>query len=136
MLIQSLILEFSEKKSCLLIEIELRRLHRRFDHFSARCLYKILKRFDHEIESRAIKHLIKFCYHCQMQLKFFDRFTFSIKNENIQFNYSIMINILWIKHKLDNKSVLHIKNETIRFQTNKWLKDISTRHVWNQLRVS
>ncbi len=27
-------------------------------------------------------------------------------------------------------------NETIRFQTNRWLKDISARHVWNQLRIS
>ncbi len=136
MLIQSLILEFIEKNSCLLIEIELRRLHRRFDHSSARRLYEILERFDHEIESRAIKHLIKFCHHCQMHEKFSDRFIFSIRNENIQFNYSIVIDILYMKHKSYNKPVLHIMNETIRFQTNKWLKDISTRHVWNQLRVS
>ncbi len=137
MLIQFLILEFIEKNSCLLIEIELRRLHRRFEHFSARRLYEILERFDHDddVESRAIKHLIKFCHHCQMHEKSFDRFIFSIKNEDIQFNYSIMINILYMKHKSDNKSVLHIMNETIRFQANRWLKDISTRHVWNQLRT-
>jgi hypothetical protein len=118
MLIQSLILEFIEKNSCLLIEIELRRLHRRFDHFSARRLYEILERFDHDddVELRVIKHLIKFCHHCQMHGKSFDRFIFSIRNEDIQFNYSIVIDILYMKHKSDNKSVLHIVNETIRFQ--------------------
>jgi hypothetical protein len=94
MLIQFLILEFIEKNSCLLIEISLRRLHRRFDHLSARRLYEIFERFDHEIEHRVIKHLIKFCYHCQMREKFPARFIFSIRDEDIQFNYCIVINIL------------------------------------------
>jgi hypothetical protein len=137
MLIQSLIFKFIEKNSCLSIEIELRRLHRRFDHLSARRLYEILERFDHEIEHRAIEHLIKFCHHCQMHEKSLDRFIFSIRNEDIQFNYNIVINILYMKWKsADNKFVLHIMNETVRFQADKWLKDISTRHVWDQLRIS
>jgi hypothetical protein len=120
MLIQSLILEFIEENSCLLIEIELRRLHRRFEHFSARRLYEILERSDHEIESRAIEHLTKFCHHCQIHEKSSDRFIFSIRNEDIQFNYSIVIDIFYMKHKsADNKPVLHIVNETIRFQTNR-----------------
>ncbi len=131
MLIQFLLLEFIEKNSCLLIEIELRRLHRRFDHLSARRLYEILHRSEHnEIEFHAIEHLIKFCHHCQLHEKSLGRFIFSIKNENIQFNYSIMIDILYMKYKsADNKFVLHIVNETIRFQADRWLKDISTRHV-------
>ncbi len=130
MFIQSLILEFIEKNSCLLIEIELRRLHRRFDHLSARRLYEILERFDHELESRVIKHLIKFCHHCQMHEKFSDRFIFAIRNEDILFNHSIMIDILYMKYKsANNKFVLHIMNETTRFQTSRWLKNISTRHV-------
>jgi hypothetical protein len=97
MLIQSLILEFIEENSCLLIEIELRRLHRRFDHSSARRLYEILERSEHEIEFHAIEHLIKFCHHCQMHDKSFDRFIFSIRDEDIQFNYSIVIDILYMK---------------------------------------
>jgi hypothetical protein len=129
-LIQSLIVEFIDENSCLLIEIELRRLHRRFDHSSTRRLYEILERSEHDVESRAMKHLIKFCHHCQMHEKFSDRFTFSIRDEDIQFNYSIVIDILYIKWKSDdNKSVLHIVNEAIRFQANRWLRDISTRHV-------
>ncbi len=135
-LIQSLIVEFIDENSCLLIEIKLRRLHRRFDHSSTRRLYEILERSEHDVEFRAIEHLIKLCHHCQLHDKFLDRFIFSIRDENIQVNYSIVINILYIKWKsADNKSVLHIMNEAIRFQTSRWLKDISARHVWNQLRT-
>jgi hypothetical protein len=129
MLIQFLIFEFIDENSCLLIEIELRRLHRRFEHLSARRLYEILKRFDHDVEFRVIEHLIKYCHHCQMHEKFSDRFIFSIKNEDIQFNYNIMIDIFYMKHKSDNKFVLHIVNEVIRFQASRWLKDITARHV-------
>ncbi len=97
MLIQSLIVEFIDENSCLLIEIELRRLHRRFDHLSARRLYEILERFDHEVKHRAIEHLIKFCHHCQLHDKSFGRFIFSIRDEDIQFNYSIVVDILYMK---------------------------------------
>ncbi len=97
MFIQLLILEFIEENLCLLIEIELRHLHRRFEHLSVRRLYEILERFDHEIEHRVIEHLIKFCHHCQMHEKFSGRFIFSIKNEDIQFNYSIIVDILYMK---------------------------------------
>jgi hypothetical protein len=97
MLIQSLILEFIEENSCLLTEVELRRLHRRFGHSSARRLYEILERSGHEIESHAIEHLIKFCHHCQMHGKFLGRFIFSIRDEDIQFNYNIVIDILYMK---------------------------------------
>jgi hypothetical protein len=98
MLIQSLILEFIEENSCLLIEVELRRLHRRFGHFSARRLHEILHRSGHnEVEFHAIEHLIKFCHHCQLHDKSFGRFIFSIRDEDIQFNYSIVVDILYMK---------------------------------------
>ncbi len=134
---QSLIVEFFDENSCYLIEIELRRLHRRFDHFSARRLHQILDRFEHDVEYQAIEHLIKFCHHCQMHEKSFDRFTFSIKNEEIQFNFNILVDILYIEIKIENenKSALHLMNEAIRFQIDRWLKDISARHVWDQLRA-
>jgi hypothetical protein len=47
---QSLIVEFFDENPCYLIEIELRRLHRRFDHLSARRLHQILDRFEHDVE--------------------------------------------------------------------------------------
>ncbi len=99
MLIQHLIVESIDENSCLLIEIELRRLHRRFDHFSARCLHEILHRSEHDdVEFHVIEHFIKFCHHCQMHEKSSDRFTFSIRDEDIQFNYSIVIDILYMKY--------------------------------------
>ncbi len=56
-----------------------------------------------------------------MHEKSLDRFIFSIKDEDIQVHYSIMIDILYMKYKSadNNKSVLYIMNETTRFQTDK-----------------
>ncbi len=71
-----------------------------------------------------------------MHEKFSERFTFSIKDKDIQSNYNIMIDILYMKHKSDNRFVLRMLNEAIRFQTSRWLKNISTRHVWDQLKTS
>ncbi len=66
-----------------------------------------------------------------MHEKFSSRFSFIIRDEDIQFNFNILVNILYIEIKIegDNKSVLHIVDETIRFQVERWLKDISARHV-------
>jgi hypothetical protein len=51
-----------------------------------------------------------------MHEKFLDRFIFSIRDEVIQFDYNIVVDILYMKWKsADNKLVLHIMNETIRF---------------------
>jgi hypothetical protein len=134
----SLIAEFIDENSCLLIEIELRRLHRRFDHFSARRLYEILTRSDHDnVESRVIEHLNKYCHHCQMHEKSLERFSFSIRNSDSEFNFNILMNILYIEIKFEdeNKLVLHLMNEAIRFQVDKWLRNISARHVWDQFRT-
>jgi hypothetical protein len=132
----SLIAESIDENSCLLIEIELRRLHRRFDHFSMRRLYEILTRSDHDnVKSRVIEHLNKYCHHCQMHEKFSERFSFSIRDD-FEFNFNILMNILYIETRSDeNKPVLHLMNETTRFQVDRWLKDISARHVWDQFRT-
>ncbi len=47
------------------------------------------------------------------------------------------MNILYIDFKIEdeNKSILHLVNEVIRFQADRWLKDISAKHVWDQLRA-
>jgi hypothetical protein len=135
---QFLIVEFLNENLCYLIEIELRRLHRRFNHFSARRLHQILERAKHDdVDRRFIEYFIKFYHHCQIHEKSFDRFSFIIKDENIQFNFNILINILYIEIKIEseNKSVFHLVNEIIRFQADRWLKDISAKHVWDQLRA-
>jgi hypothetical protein len=132
----SLIVEFIDENSCLLIEVELRRLHRRFDHLSARRLYEIFMRSGHIVEFRAIDQLNKYCHHCQVHEKSFERFNFSIRDADVEFNFNILMNILYIEiiSENENKSVLHIVDEAIRFQIERWLRNISARHVWDQLR--
>jgi hypothetical protein len=121
---KSLIAKSFDQNSCFFIEIELRRLHRRFDHFSTRRLQTILDRFDHEINFRVIEYFIKFCHHCQIHEKFSSRFNFTLKND-LEFNFNIIVNILYLKIKSDvNKSTLHVMNETTRFQVDRWLKKI------------
>jgi hypothetical protein len=125
----SLIAESIDENSCLLIEVELRRLHRRFDHFSARRLYEILMRSGHIVESHAIEQLNKYCHHCQMHGKSPGRFSFSIRDSDPEFNFNILVDILYIEAKGENKPVLHLVDEAIRFQADRWLKDISAKHV-------
>jgi hypothetical protein len=118
--IYSLIAESIDENSCLLTEIELRRLHRRFDHLSARRLYEILTRSDHDnVESRVIEHLNKYCHHCQMHEKSPERFSFSIRDSDPEFNFNILMNILYIETKGKNKPVLHLVNEATRFQADR-----------------
>jgi hypothetical protein len=130
-----LIAKFLDQNSCFFIEIELRCLYRRFDHFSTRRLQAILDRSDHEINFSTIEHFIKFCHHCQIHEKFSNEFNFTLKDD-LEFNFNVIVNILYLEVKFNvNKSILHVMNETIRFQIDKWLKNITVRHEWNQLRV-
>jgi hypothetical protein len=134
-LAQSSITKSFDQNSCFFIEIELRRLHRRFDHSSTRRLQAILDRSDHEINFQAIEYFIKFCYHCQIHEKFSNRFNFTLKDD-LEFNFNVIVDIFYLEIKTDvNKSILHVVNETTRFQVERLLKDITARHVWNQLRI-
>jgi hypothetical protein len=94
-----------------LIDVKLRRLHRRFEHFLIRRLHQTLNRVNYNVETRAIEHLVKYCHHCQKHEKLFERIRFTIKND-IDFNYNIIVDILYINFKL----VLYIVDEFIRFQ--------------------
>jgi hypothetical protein len=79
----------------------------------------ILDRSDHEINSQAIEYLIKYCHHCQIHEKFSNRFSFTLKDD-LEFNFNVIVDILYLEVKSDvNKSILHIMNETIRFQVDR-----------------
>jgi hypothetical protein len=132
---QSLITKSFDQNSCYCIKTGLRRLHRRFDHFSTRRLQAILDRFDHEINSRAREYFIKYCHHCQIHEKFSSSFSFTLKDD-LEFNFNVIVNISYLEIKSDvNKSILHVMNETTRFQLDKWLKNITAWHVWDQQRI-
>ena len=114
---------------CFFTEVELRQLHRRFGHFSVRRFQKILDRIDHDVDSHVLYELIRYCDQCQRHGRFSKRFVFIIKND-VDFNFNLIVNIFYF----NDKSVFHVMNETIRFQTSRWLKNISVKHVWKQIR--
>ena len=109
---------------CFLTEVELRRFHRRFEHSSVRRLHQMLKRSDHNVKMKALRHLTKYCEHCQKHDKSSNKFSFTIKND-IDFNYNIIVDIFCIQ----NKPMLHIVDEATRFQAERWLKNISTKTI-------
>ena len=112
------------------LRTELRQLYRRFEHSFVRRLHQVLQRSDYEVELHVLEHLTKYCEHCQKHERSSDRFSFIII-DNIDFNHNIIVDILYIQ----NQSMLHLVDETIRFQTKRWLKNIFVNHVWDQLRI-
>ena len=63
-------------------------------------------------DKKIIDNLTKYCIYCQKHKKSPDRFKFTLK-EDANFNYLIFIDIININRNL----ILHIVNETTRFQT-------------------
>jgi hypothetical protein len=59
------ITQFFEFNFCYLTDVELRQLHKRFDHSFILKLHDLLERFDHEVEKAVLKKLTKFCTFCQ-----------------------------------------------------------------------
>jgi hypothetical protein len=88
---------------CYLTETELRQLYRRFGHPSVQRLLTLLTQAGHEIKAGALEYLTKYCHQYQIIQKSPDRFKFTLRNsQNYNFNYKIMIDVLWI----DSKPVL------------------------------
>ena len=116
---------------CHLTYSELHQLHRRFGHLSVRRLVLLLKRAKLDnIDIRSVEHLTKFCEQCQLYAKSPGRFKFTLKDD-CDFNYSVQINVFY----LDGKPVLYIIDEATSFITARFLKDESTRTVWDTLRT-
>jgi hypothetical protein len=114
-----------------LTEPELRQLHRRFGHPSAQRLTRILQKAGHDGESKAIEALTKVCHQCQMHQTPPGRFRFSIKGEDIAFNASVIIDVLY----LSNRPVLQVVDEATAFQAARFLRDMSARNAWDTLRL-
>jgi hypothetical protein len=113
-----------------LTESELRQLHRRFGHPSVHRLIRVLQRAGHEVETKVIKHLTKYCHHCQMNQKSPGRFRFTLKDD-YEFNYSIVIDVLY----LSGKPVLQVVDSSTSFQAARFLKDMSAKTAWDTLRL-
>jgi hypothetical protein len=130
-LMQIYVNQFFDLNLCYLIEMNLRQLYKRFDHSSIKKLYDLLKRANHEMKKSTLKKLTKFCFFYQKHDKSSERFKFILRNDDVNFNYSIIIDIMYV----DNNFILHVVDETTRFQVAKWLRNISVKHTWEMLRL-
>jgi hypothetical protein len=108
---QTYVNQFFDLNLCYLIETELRQLHRRFDHSSIKKFHDLLERSEHEVKKAVLKKLIKFCTFCQKYAKFSERFKFTLRDD-VNFNYSVIVDVMYI----ENSSILHVIDETTRFQ--------------------
>jgi hypothetical protein len=115
---------------CSLTDVELQRLHRRFGHPSVDRLQKVLERADYEFDLRALDELTKRYEQCQKHAHSPHRFKFSIRDD-VSFNYSILIDTFWI----DSKPVLHVIDEATRYQAGRWLRDGTSKTIWDTLRL-
>ena len=115
--------------SCFLTATELSRLHRRFGHPSVDRFHRLLEKSGHEIEKYAIEKLTKFCRSCQMQGKSPGRFKFKLP-EDLDFNHTIYVDIF----HLNGKPVLHVIDEATAFSAARFIRDLSTKTVWEALR--
>lgn len=117
--------------NCFLSTQELRQLHRRFGHPSANRLFKLLDRSHHEIERSQVENLTKFCKTCQKHGNTPKRFKFTLRDDSIDFNHSISVDIMYI----NGNPVLHVIDEATRFQAARWLPNISSQATWDALRL-
>ncbi|POS82824.1 hypothetical protein EPUL_005094 [Erysiphe pulchra] len=58
------------------------------------------------------------------------RFKFTLRDD-VDFNHSIFIDVMYI----DGSPALHVFDEATRFQAAKWLKKMSSQHLWESLRT-
>jgi hypothetical protein len=115
---------------CYLTDVELRQLHRRFEHSFIIKLHDLLKRFNHDVEKAVLKKLIKFCISCQKYAKLSEKFKFTLKDE-INFNYSVIVDVMYIENSL----ILYVVDDATRFQIAKCLQNISAKHIWDMLHL-
>jgi hypothetical protein len=116
------------ENSCFLTETELRQLHKRFDHSFVLKLQHLLKRVNHDVKKSVLEKRTRFCHFCQKYAKSFERFKFILKND-VNFNFFIIVNIMYIENSL----ILHVIDETTRFQAVKWLQNINAKYTWDML---
>ena len=114
--LRSYITDFFDHNPCYLIDTKLRQLHRRFGHSFALKLRRILERFKHEDDliKTALNKLTEYCTFCQKHEKSPERFKFILR-ENVNFNYFIIVDIMYINNEL----IFHVNNKIIRFQSTK-----------------
>ncbi len=90
----------------------------------------LLERSGHEVNKLILYQLTKYCSLCQKYGKSSGCFKFTLQDD-INFNYSIFVNIMYI----DNNPILHVVDETTRYQAAKWLQNVTAKYIWDTLRL-
>ena len=116
---------------CNLTEPELRTLHRRFGHPSAKRLHDLLERNEMDFDNETFEKISKHCHQCQIQSRGPGRFRFRLQEEDIQFNAEIIVDIMY----LDSKPVLHVVDTATSFQAARFLRNMSSKATWEALRA-
>jgi hypothetical protein len=128
--LQTYLSESFDLNLCYLTDVELQHLHRRFGHPSVERLQKVLDRAGHDTEKGVLEHLTKYCHYCQKHSRSPGRFWFTLRDD-VEFNYCIIVDIMYIS----GDPLLHVVDEGTRFQTGRWLQNISAKHTWDVLRM-
>jgi hypothetical protein len=118
---------------CYLTETELRTFYRRFGHLSATRLASVLERAGYsDVRHRQVlNYITKYCARCQKFSGAPLRFKFTFRDNSIDFNHSVYIDVMYI----DSSPLLHVVDEATRFQAARWLQNMTSQHVWNTLRT-
>lgn len=106
----SFLTESFEHDICFLTNTKLHQLHYQFKHLSIKRLQKLLTHTGHNINTKALTQISKFCHYYQIYSKSSRQFHFTLQDD-VNFNYSIIIDIMYI----NDKPVLHIVDKAICF---------------------
>jgi hypothetical protein len=111
--------------------VELRQLYKRFRYLSTRRLIDLFNRTEEEFDPAIIKRITEFCHQYQTNSKSPGRFKFNIRDTNLEFNTEIIVDVMY----LESKPVLYVVDSAIVFQAARFLRNMSTKTVWEAIRL-
>ena len=116
-----------------LTEPELRQLHRRFGHPTVERLSRLLHCAGHNDpeHEQLLRKITDYCSLCQKYSQAPRRFKFTLRDDDIEFNHTIYVDVMYI----NGSPILHTVNEATMFQAARWLDNMSAQHTWDSLRL-
>ena len=112
---------------------QLQKVHRKFAHASAESLFKLLKTADKDKLTpetyQTLQEITRRCDTCQRIANTPLRFRISLGSENLRFNETVFIDVMYI----ENRPVLHIVDSATHFSAACFLPDMSVKIVWSTI---
>ena len=109
---------------------ELRKVHRQFSHASAESLVKLLRTASREKLTpetyQNLQEISRICDPCQRIANASLRFRVSMGSENLRFNETLFIDVVYI----DNRPVLHLVDSATHFWAARFLADMKVKTFW------